>query len=198
MTGISSFNCSDPFWTRNTKYQVPGFRIVTHLTRIVARTWEWLGAVTRRWRSPPEELSDRILQQKTFRKFSENFQKNIQAEPCNRKLSARILQQKRAKIFLPNNVQKRENVLESVSTNTEYDVEAFEGDKVGDFADFQFFFRTFWGLLVHKTLLTNTEDNVETFESDQIGDGDASLVLQLLRFCLKVKVNYASENEDDI
>ena len=49
-----------------------------------------------------------------------------------------------------------------------------------------------------KTLLTNTEDNVETFESDQIGDGDASLVLQLLRFCLKVKVNYASENEDDI
>ena len=136
MTGISSFNCSDPFWTRNTKYQVPGFRIVTHLTRIVARTWEWLGAVTRRWRSPPEELSDRILQQKTFRKFSENFQKNIQAEPCNRKLSARILQQKRAKIFLPKNVQKRENVLESVSTNTEYDVEAFEGDKVGDFADF--------------------------------------------------------------
>ena len=47
-------------------------------------------------------------------------------------LSGRILQQKRAEIFLVDNVQKCENVLESVSTDTENDVEAFEGDQVGD------------------------------------------------------------------
>ena len=44
-----------------------------------------------------------------------------------------------------------------------------------------------------KTLLTNTEDDVEAFECDEVGDGDASLVLLLLRFCLRVKVKGESE-----
>ena len=92
----------------DSKQQVSGFRCgekngtETHFTRIVAKTWEWLGTVTARWRSPRGELSGRILQQK------------------------------RAEIFLVDNVQKCENVLESVSTDTEDDVEAFEGDEVGD------------------------------------------------------------------
>ena len=92
----------------DSKQQVSGFRCgeengtETHFTRIVAKTWEWLGTVTARWRSPRGELSGRILQQK------------------------------RAEIFLVDNVQKCENVLESVSTDTEDDVEAFEGDQVGD------------------------------------------------------------------
>ena len=48
-------------------------------------------------------------------------------------LSGRILQQKRAKnLSPPNNVRKCKNVVESVSTNTEDNVEAFEGDQVGD------------------------------------------------------------------
>ena len=101
MTVISSFKCSDPFWTRSPKYQVPGFRIVTHVTRIVARTWEWLGTVTGRWRSPPEELSGRILQQKLSKNFQKNFKKTF------RGTFRRTFRQNLAaeQIFLPKNVQ---------------------------------------------------------------------------------------------
>ena len=101
MTGISSFKCSDPFWTQSPKYQVPGFRIVTHFTRIVARTWEWLGTVTGRWRSPPEELSGRILQQKLSKNFQKNFKKTF------RGTFRRTFRQNLAaeQIFLPKNVQ---------------------------------------------------------------------------------------------
>ena len=135
MTGISSFKCSDPFWTRNTKYQVPGFRIVTHFTRIVARTWEWLGTVTSRWRSLPEELSGRILQQKLSKNFQKNFKKTF------RGTFRRTFRQNLAaeQIFLPKNVQ----MFLKVFRPTEDYVEAFEDDKVDDLYDFWYFWGTF-------------------------------------------------------
>ena len=76
----------------NTRFQVWGkWNNGTCNTRIVAKTWEWLGTVRARWRSPPEELSGTSLQHKTFRRTfrqipaAENFQKNFQVDPCSRK-----------------------------------------------------------------------------------------------------------------